>query len=333
MHLDLRSHLNCLSYCMHRVLSLHGRSDILEVLVQPLGFGFEVELGSRDWWLGGYADNTFHRPEFNRGVQVWWEDKAPDDFFSCIGEEFQRGQRVLLQTEWTFVPYTATLALGNVHTVIVLNHDGDRLLLFDRLGPTKAPELFGPDMCAWVDVQLFREAFTHRLQILRYRFHEPVLPWPVELLHILERSVTSMLDRKRDQGPLLHLVEGLDGIHYFAQTLKLYRSSFRLDQHTLVLLGVRLPDTITYIVGNRLLLRKALLGLPDSGIAEQFRSVVSALEQAVATWKQLASVLKQTIRKRTDNFDEAVAQVYRCADAEKLLVEVIQIMTQKGIYI
>src|SRR4051794_37241647 len=102
--------MNCMIHSMRDVVAFHDVPPARAALMmaQPVAFGFEVDLGTRDWWLGGYSGVHFQSPLFNAGLSGGWADVSAGEFWTrlrTLPEEprFPLGTTAVpFQTEWTF---------------------------------------------------------------------------------------------------------------------------------------------------------------------------------------------------------------------------------------
>jgi hypothetical protein len=290
--------LNCGFDVMDHVLRTHEKRDSLRPLLQPLGFGFEVELGSRDWWVGGYSSINYQRPRFNAGLTGAWLPLEAADFGDYVRARLARGRIAVFQTEWTFVDYLAGRGwhLGSLHTAAVfgVSADGCEYRIRDRMA-TEHPA-FGPDGYATVPAEVFREAFERRLTVLDYELTEPATPWQTELRELLMAGIDDMRigNRLFAPGPHGHLATGLPGLAYAADTLTRFAPQFAADRQVKMLLEVRLVDGISAVLGDRSRLLRAtqeLAGGPAPGAEARRVELESALRSDLSGWRRAARVL------------------------------------------
>lgn len=291
--------MNCMIHSMRDLVLWHNaeEEDAALKMAQPLGFGFEVDLGTRDWWLGGYSGVHFQRPWFNAGLRAQWRDIAPDEFMRLARETLPttfdpplHGPALPFQTEWTFVPFSRHPGslIGDIHTAIALAYDpdGDRLYLRDRM--VVNVHGFDEHGRGWVEVETLKEAFNARLRILVYEFGEAEESVDSTLLRLLNLSVDEMT-RPRDAyapGPHVHIAEGLWGISYFESVVRYFTPEHQDNPHSRYNFLERIPDGINAIIGDRLLLAAGLEAARD-GLGEDADELQENLAESVGAWTSL----------------------------------------------
>lgn len=323
--------LNCFLHCVRDSLEHHGKPDIIETIAQPLGFGFDVDLGSRDWWIGGHGEVMLQAPSFNRGLTGWWEDIEPKTFPDILSAELDRGNYVAVQTDWSSVPYGKYLGL-HVALFKHLSADGSRYYILDRMAH-RTERGFGPNMCGWVDADIFARAFQRRLSVFRYRINPPGPTWEEEFLRLLSSSVDNMTGSTGVYAPHMHIATGLGGIRYFAHAVReTIKPSYYRDKQLEFLFSVRFQDNIrTHLIGSRMLLSKAIRETLPTSMAERYVAIDNHLRFAINQWDELSRTMMTAGSDLSKLFFERVSeQVSNCGEAEEHLVMAIAAQLKKG---
>lgn len=283
-------HLNCLMDSLQAELLRRGQSidEIANALVQPMNFGFEVELGSRDWWLGGHSGVMFQRPEFHGPLRASWKIDDGCDIDNLLTR--CNGQTAtFFQTEWSLVPHNPHYGWnrGDIHVATILEvRDDGWVRLRDRMSAGAAA--FSEDFLGWIDRKDLADAAIERWRTLAWSLDEVGTAESPDVRELLERSVLLMANETDSfaEGPHQHIVTGLAGLRYFGKVINDFAPKFARDEHTRMLLGVRLVDTARTVIGDRLLLTHWLSVHDPAGL-----DVPAALAADVRAWKLLCRVL------------------------------------------
>jgi hypothetical protein len=281
--------LNCGFESLDHLLRFRDGKDTLRPMLQPLGFGFEVELGTRDWWFGGYSNIHYQEPRFNQGLTARWIPLDPADFPDHVRARKARGLATIFQTEWTFVEYISHFGwnLGSLHAAIAFDAGPDGFQVRDRMHNNHP--WFTEDGYGTVPARVYRSAFDRRLTVLDYELSEPADTWESEFRAVLEVSAAEMSGGPGfpDHGPHLHLAGGLAGIEYAIDTFAHFAPRYSADSQVRMLLGIRLVDCIRTLMGDRLRLLKAARQLqPDDGSGQPGAEFLRALTEAGRHWRR-----------------------------------------------
>lgn len=295
--------LNCGMEAMDYLLRMQMNIESLKPLLQPLGFGFEVELGTRDWWIGGYSSIHYQRPRFNRGLSAEWVPVDEATFKILVREGADAGRATIFQTEWAFVEYVSHYGwnIGSLHAAIAfdLTPRGeykvrDRMfnshLWFDEGG-------FGD-----VPADSYSSAFDHRLSILEYRVAPDPPDWRTEFTELLDVGLAEMEEGNDPHlpGPHGHLAVGLPGLKYTAMVFDHFAPRFSTDEHVKSLLGVRLVDGVQTVMGERVrLLRACREFTTEQGTAQamsRFPALDYHMTEGLHSWRRLGRVLAREAR-------------------------------------
>jgi hypothetical protein len=333
--MDIRpQQLNCMIHSMRDLVAFHHVEPerAAMMMAQPVAFGFEVDLGTRDWWLGGYSGVHFQKPWFNAGLAAEWCDVTPGDFWARA-EELQAEPRYPLavsaipfQTEWAFVSFGRHYGylIGDIHTAVALAYDGKkrRMYIQDRM----APNVIGLDDFGrgWIDVELLAEAFDARLRILQYEITASPETPERSLLRVLETSKREMSENRDSfwPGPHVHIAEGLAGIDYFARVVRYFTPDHRDNPHSRYNFMERIPDGVNAIIGDRLLLLAAIQQSFDGEAASATTSLATSLERSVEAWDGVKREARGQAKASEPLDYAALADVIDlAADAERSLLE------------
>jgi Butirosin biosynthesis protein H, N-terminal len=315
--------LNCYLHCIKELLRFHNREDILETIVQPLGFGFEVELTSREWWIGGHAECDFYNLTFQNGFEVWWEELDPKEFINFIKKEISNNRPIIFQTEWSKVPYHPhyQLKLFDLHTILILdyNEKSQEIKVMDRM--VTDPEMnFDLRKCGWVSVSNFLEAIIDKLLVVKYEFHENSNDEGV-ITQLFEDSVKNMKDKLRKSSPQLHIAYGLDGMNILKETFRHFNPNFRRDNQQLFLVGERLPNCINnHIIGNRLLLAKYL----KVSKVEEINELHQLIYESVTFWEIFRDEAINIREYNSVNYNGIIDSINKCINIENQIVNLMK---------
>jgi hypothetical protein len=193
MDIDLYSKIfpnkytSCLGYCVYKVAKHHS-IDPINVLIQPWGFSFEVELTSKDWWLLGYTEQHFQNISFPCGLKGKWLTINSSDILDLIKTNLLNNKWIIFQTEWFKVPYSPHFQKRqyDIHTAIITEIDetNKRIKISDRmlLSNSYRDE-------SWIDYNQLLDAFSDRFKVLDYEIFN--YNFDDKLLHTI---VTSSLE-------------------------------------------------------------------------------------------------------------------------------------------
>lgn len=318
-------HLNCLWDSLDALMRSRDLpvEVIAQQLVQPLDFGFEIELGTRDWWLGGSSGIRFQRPAMFADLSCRWVNHDGDSFASVLKEFNPTPNRPLLfQLEWHEVDYNPHYGYnsGDIHVASVLAFDptSESVLVRDRMSGSS--DLFDEKTFqGWVPMNTYETGASRRLRVLEWTL--PVHPRNCRIKDVITKSGQWMTKSPElfAPGPHGHIATGLEGIKYFADAIEAYAPQYSGDSQTRMLLGVRLVDSARTVVGDRLILKAVLSEISgDSPVR-----ICELIQLGIADWRTLTKQLVVSSTQDLPSLTDVSKAIRDCLRSEERIVSSI----------